>query len=421
MYKKFFACILTLSLAVGSVALPGTDNLLGGNSISVSAYNSFAATKEVATGQVYSDALVDSDDGSEKYYTFTLESDGYIDINFYKAYDEAGYEKGWRVTLYNSYYEEVTSDAFYTGNTVTEKTSSKIGFPKGKYYLKVSPYNSSYFTTADYGFKINYGKSSVWEKEFNDNFETANTIKTNTKYHGSIRNGDESDVYKIYIPSQGKYNLFFGKAFDYSDYEKGWNIIIYNSNMNEIDSNAVYCGDKSTEKFSYRFNKGTYYIKICAYNHYHVTHVPYKFIVSRDVPNISKATVTGVYARLYTGKAITLKNLSVKVNGIPIKNGTDYTVTYKNNVEVGTATVIIKAKGSNYKGTITKTFKIKPAKPTVKTYSGKKKAAIAWKKVKGATGYKAYLYNATKKKWIVKTVKGTSYKFKNLKSARLTS
>ena len=39
-------------------------------------------------------------------------------------------------------------------------------------------------------------------------------------------------------------------------------------------------------------------------------------------------------------------------------NGTDYTVTYANNVKVGTATVTVKGKG-NYTGTITLTFMIK--------------------------------------------------------------
>ena len=51
-----------------------------------------------------------------------------------------------------------------------------------------------------------------------------------------------------------------------------------------------------------------------------------------------------------------------------MKNGTDYTVSYKNNKNAGTATIVITGKGS-YEGTITKTFKINKAKNpiTVKT------------------------------------------------------
>ena len=63
----------------------------------------------------------------------------------------------------------------------------------------------------------------------------------------------------------------------------------------------------------------------------------------------------------YTGKALKPKvTVKAKVNGktVTLKSGTDYKVTYKNNIEKGTATVTIKGKG-NYTGTITKTFTIK--------------------------------------------------------------
>ena len=93
--------------------------------------------------------------------------------------------------------------------------------------------------------------------------------------------------------------------------------------------------------------------------------------------SISKATVTGISAKTYTGKAITQSPV-VKLGTTTLKNGTDYTVAYKNNTKVGTATVTITGKGS-YTGTISKTFKINTAsiaKATVsglsnKTYTGK--------------------------------------------------
>ncbi len=43
----------------------------------------------------------------------------------------------------------------------------------------------------------------------------------------------------------------------------------------------------------------------------------------------------------------------------PLTKDTDYTVTYKNNTDAGTAKIIVKGKGS-YFGKVTKTFKIKP-------------------------------------------------------------
>ena len=58
----------------------------------------------------------------------------------------------------------------------------------------------------------------------------------------------------------------------------------------------------------------------------------------------------------YTGKKLQPK-ITVKDGKTELKLDTDYTVSYKNNTNVGTATVTITGKG-NYKGTITKTFKI---------------------------------------------------------------
>ena len=76
--------------------------------------------------------------------------------------------------------------------------------------------------------------------------------------------------------------------------------------------------------------------------------------------DITKATISGISNKAYTGKNIT-QSITVKYNGKTLKNGTDYTVSYSSNKNIGTATVKVTGKGS-YAGTITKTFKINPAK-----------------------------------------------------------
>ena len=72
--------------------------------------------------------------------------------------------------------------------------------------------------------------------------------------------------------------------------------------------------------------------------------------------SISNATVSGIANQTYTGKALTPKP-TVKVGSTVLKEGTDYSLSYKNNVNVGTATVTITGKG-NYTGTKPATFKI---------------------------------------------------------------
>lgn len=79
--------------------------------------------------------------------------------------------------------------------------------------------------------------------------------------------------------------------------------------------------------------------------------------------NLSKFTVTGITNKTYTGKTLT-QSIVVKNGKTTLKKGTDYNISYKNNKNIGTATVTITGKGK-YTGKITKTFKIKA--PKIKT------------------------------------------------------
>ena len=102
--------------------------------------------------------------------------------------------------------------------------------------------------------------------------------------------------------------------------------------------------------------------------------------------NFKKATVSGISTKAFTGKNIT-QSITVKYNGKTLKKGTDYTVSYSNNKNIGTATVKIAGKGS-YTGTITKTFKINPAKQEIQKLTAKSKAFfVDWAQKGSATGY----------------------------------
>lgn len=87
---------------------------------------------------------------------------------------------------------------------------------------------------------------------------------------------------------------------------------------------------------------------------------------------IKTKKITKIASQVYTGNKIEPK---VKITGL--KEGKDYTVSYKNNKNVGTATVTITGKG-NYTGKTTTTFTItaKKLKATIKIkdqiYKGKK-------------------------------------------------
>lgn len=150
-----------------------------------------------------------------------------------------------------------------------------------------------------------------------------------------------------------------------------------------------------------------------------------------DIPvlertSIEKATVSNVVAKIYTGKALT-QTPTIKVGTKTLKSGTDYKLTYKNNKNVGKATVTITGIGA-YKGTISKTFQINPKGRSIKSVTPASKA-ITVKWVKQAekmstsyiSGYQIYLATDSKftknvKKLYVEKYSTVSKKITGLKA-----
>lgn len=128
--------------------------------------------------------------------------------------------------------------------------------------------------------------------------------------------------------------------------------------------------------------------------------------------SISKATVT-VASAIYTGKTLKPK-VTVKLSGKTLSSKY-YTLTYKNNKNIGTASVTVKGK-NGYSGSVKKTFKIVPGKVTnLKVTTDASTAKLTWKAVAGATLYRVDLY--TGGKWVRKVnTEMTSAEIKNLKS-----
>ena len=74
-------------------------------------------------------------------------------------------------------------------------------------------------------------------------------------------------------------------------------------------------------------------------------------------PSVANATIATIPNQTYTGYAI-CPSLTVYSNNGLLREGTDYTVSYTNNVNIGTATVVITGIG-RYSGTKTANFRIK--------------------------------------------------------------
>ena len=137
---------------------------------------------------------------------------------------------------------------------------------------------------------------------------------------------------------------------------------IYNGSI-QTQNPVVKVGDRVltngtdyTLSYSNNTNVGTATVTTTGKGNYTGT-VSKTFTIS--AASLAGAEVSGIAGRTYNGSAQT-QSPTVKLSGKTLANGTDYTLSYANNTNAGTATVTITGKG-NYSGSISKTFTISQA------------------------------------------------------------
>ena len=108
-----------------------------------------------------------------------------------------------------------------------------------------------------------------------------------------------------------------------------------------------------TVSYSNNKNVGTATISITGIGDYTGTITKNFNIVARD---ISDTTIGSIPNQTYTGNSISALPV-ITYNGATLTKDVDYTLSYSNNINVGTATITITGKG-NFKGTTSKTFSI---------------------------------------------------------------
>nr|MCR4581978.1 Ig-like domain-containing protein [Prevotella sp.] len=139
-----------------------------------------------------------------------------------------------------------------------------------------------------------------------------------------------------------------------------------------FNGNAV-AADQYTVSYTNNTNVGTAQVTLTAAESGNFSGTATKnfTITAKD---LSGATIADIASQTYTGAPIT-PTLTVTLDGKELTAGTDYTVSYTNNTNVGTASATITGKG-NYTGTASKTFTIAAAtisasaEDVVVTYDG---------------------------------------------------
>ena len=240
------------------------------------------------------------------------------------------------------------------------------------------------------------------------------TLTSGTDYTVSYSNNKNVGTASVYVYGKGNYSGSLSAKFDivpakqqiqkletrykgfYIDWAQKGSATGYdieysvNSNMSGAVSRHLTANKPDTLTVSGLAGDKVYYVRVRSYTNVNgkVYYGAWSDVKSIKTANndITKATVSGISTKAFTGKAIT-QNVTVKVGSTVLKNGTDYTVSYSNNKKVGKATVKITGKGK-YGGIITKTFNINPAKQEIQKLTAKSKAFfIDWAQKGSATGY----------------------------------
>ena len=263
----------------------------------------------------------------------------------------------------------VASSVSFTGSNITPSVTVKVA---GRTLTSGTDYTVSYSNNK------NVGKATV-------------KITGKGNYSGSLSAKFDivpakQQIQKLETRYKGFY-IDWAQKGSATGYDVEYSV---NANMSGAASRHLTANKPDTLTVSGLAGDKTYYVRVRSYTNRNgkVYYGAWSDIKSIKTANndITKATVSGISTKAFTGKAIT-QNVTVKVGNTVLKNGTDYTVSYSNNKKVGKATVKITGKGK-YGGVITKTFKINPAKQKIQKLTAKSKAFfVDWAQKGSATGY----------------------------------
>ena len=255
---------------------------------------------------------------------------------------------------------------------------------------------------------------------------------------------DEESTYwaHVYISGMGSYTgivetsfqiVYDGEGDDLSSSggarAAGGDINGFSPRLEEGDNAAFSydygCGIEPSISFSEYLEEGEDF-EVAYYNNVNVGSGAYalvrgigKYYGEAKLPfKIAALSIAGEQPRLakgsvrYTGKAVKPK-VTFDWSGI---SSSDYTLSFKNNVAIGKASVTVKGKG-NFKGSKTLSFNILPAKAVVSKVKAAKRAFTVNAKAQSGAKYQ-FQYRLGKGKWVSRESAKATLNVKKLKSKK---
>jgi subtilisin family serine protease len=282
-----------------------------------------------------------------------------------------------------------TGVAAGTGYTVSGGTKTRAGTYTATLRLS-DPEHSEWSdgTTADKKVTWSIAKASLKATYAGGTMYMGGTLPATVTVTGFV-NGETASTAKSYtapsvkatstqLATPGSYTLrpTGGYATDYKFTYVYGTLKVYGKMAVPSVTNRTYTGSAQTgvaaglgygRTGTYQaVNAGTYTAKVTPYTYYvwnDGTHGAKTLTWTIGKASLAGASMSSVGAQTYTGYAL-MPYVSVSWGGRVLASGTDYTLSYTNNVAAGTATVTAVGKG-NFQGRVSKTFRINEAPATV--------------------------------------------------------
>lgn len=194
------------------------------------------------------------------YYSFTMENDGFIIIDFlHEALPDE--KEGWHISV-------VSEDGKIAYNSVSDWSqpihqSPNIGISAGKYYILIDSDNI-YHSNIVYRLILLTVQDGTWESEPNNTTDDADIITIGKAINGTmIENGVDydKDYFKVDISSSGTLQVDFSHTVSNSESKEGWVISIVDADGNELSSTSADW-DSDTVTFTAAVESGSYYILV---------------------------------------------------------------------------------------------------------------------------------------------------------------
>ena len=177
------------------------------------------------------------------YYKITTTANGKLELAFHHEWVNDG-STYWEVIVYkyeNGQYKNEVDSTSIEGDDDQKVVILTLGAVKGgEYYIYVGP-NFDHSSGKNYTISNKFTATEYYEKEFNNDFDTATNMSLDKSYSGNNDKGYynyDLDYYKTTTTANGKLELAFHHEW-VNDGSTYWEVIVYKYENGQYDNKMI--------------------------------------------------------------------------------------------------------------------------------------------------------------------------------------